>query len=120
MRIDLAQYREMEVFTQFSSDLDEATKAQLDYGKSIMELLKQPLGRPLSSSEQVITLWVATHKVMTGIPVKEIKAFQMDMLAYFEKEHPEICQEIEEKKVLSDELGARILKMAEEFKNKNR
>ena len=120
MRIDLAQYREMEVFTQFSSDLDEATKAQLDYGKSIMELLKQPLGRPLSSSEQVITLWVATHKVMTGIPVKEIKAFQMDMLAYFEKEHPEICQEIEEKKVLSDELGDQILNIAEEFKNKNR
>lgn len=120
IRLDLAQYREMEVFTQFSSDLDEATKAQLDYGKSIMELLKQPLGRPLSSSEQVITLWTATHKVMTGIPVKEIKAFQMDMLAYFEKEHPEICQEIEEKKVLSDELGARILKIAEEFKNKNR
>ena len=120
MRIDLAQYREMEVFTQFSSDLDEATKAQLDYGKSIMELLKQPLGRPLSSSEQVITLWVATHKVMTGIPVKEIKAFQMDMLAYFEKEHPEICQEIEEKKVLSDELAARTLKIAEEFKNNNR
>ncbi len=120
MRIDLAQYREMEVFTQFSSDLDEATKAQLDYGKSIMELLKQPLGRPLSSSEQVITLWTATHKVMTGIPVKEIKALQMDMLAYFEKEHPEICQEIEEKKVLSDELGDQILKIAEEFKNKNR
>ena len=111
LRIDLAQYREMEVFTQFSSDLDEATKAQLDYGKSIMELLKQPLGRPLSSSEQVITLWVATHKVMTGIPVKEIKAFQMDMLAYFEKEHPEICREIEEKKVLSDELGEQILKV---------
>ena len=120
MRIDLAQYREMEVFTQFSSDLDEATKAQLDYGKSIMELLKQPLGRPLSSSEQVITLWTATHKVMTGIPVKEIKAFQMDMLAYFEKEHPEICQEIEEKKVLSDELGDQILNIAEEFMNKNR
>ena len=120
MRIDLAQYREMEVFTQFSSDLDEATKAQLDYGKSIMELLKQPLGRPLSASEQVITLWVATHKVMTGIPIKEIKGFQMDMLAYFEKEYPEICQEIEEKKVLSDELGDRILKVAEEFKNKNR
>ncbi len=120
MRIDLAQYREMEVFTQFSSDLDEATKAQLDYGKSIMELLKQPLGRPLSACEQVITLWVATHKVMTGIPVKDIKKFQMDMLAYFESEHREICQEIEEKKILSDELGERILKAAEEFKNKNR
>ena len=120
MRIDLAQYREMEVFTQFSSDLDESTKAQLDYGKCIMELLKQPLCRPLSSSEQVITLWVATHKVMTGVPVKDVKAFQMDMLAYFEKEHPEICREIEEKKVLSDELGEQILKAAEEFKNKNR
>ena len=120
MRIDLAQYREMEVFTQFSSDLDEATKAQLDYGKCIMELLKQPLGRPLSAAEQVITLWVVTHKALTGIPIKDVKKFQMDMLAYFEREHPEICQEIEEKKVLSDELGEQILKAAEEFKNKNR
>ena len=120
MRIDLAQYREMEVFTQFSSDLDEATKAQLDYGKCIMELLKQPLGRPLSAAEQVITLWVVTHKALTGIPIKDVKKFQMDMLAYFEREHSEICQEIEEKKVLSDELGEQILKAAEEFKNKNR
>ena len=120
MRIDLAQYREMEVFTQFSSDLDEATKAQLDYGKCLMELLKQPLCRPLSSHEQVITLWVATHKMMTDIPVKEIKSFQMDMLEYFQKKHPEICSEIEEKKVLSPELGDQILKAAEEFKNRNR
>ena len=64
IRIDLAQYREMEVFTQFSSDLDEATKEQLAYGKRLMELLKQPLGRPLSLHEQVITLCTATHKVM--------------------------------------------------------
>ncbi len=120
MRIDLAQYREMEVFTQFSSDLDEATKAQLDYGKCLMELLKQPLCRPLSSHEQVITLWVATHKMMTDIPVKEIKSFQMDMLEYFQKKHPKICSEIEEKKVLSPELGDQILKAAEEFKNRNR
>ena len=56
IRIDLAQYREMEVFTQFSSDLDEMTKEQLAYGKRLMELLKQPLGRPLSMAEQVITL----------------------------------------------------------------
>ena len=87
---------------------------------ALWNFLKQPLCRPLSSSEQVITLWVATHKVMTGVPVKDVKAFQMDMLAYFEKEHPEICREIEEKKVLSDELGEQILKAAEEFKNKNR
>ena len=85
-----------------------------------MELFKPPLCRPLSSSEQVITLWVATHKVMTGVPVKDVKAFQMAMLAYFAKEHPEICREIEEKNVLSDVLGEQILKAAEEFKNKNR
>mgnify|MGYP000037214209 FL=1 len=62
VRIDLAQYREMEVFTQFSSDLDEATKAQLAYGGCLMELLKQPLCNPLALHEQVITLWTATHK----------------------------------------------------------
>lgn len=120
MRIDLAQYREMQVFTQFSSDLDETTKAQLDYGKCLMELLKQPLCRPLASHEQVITLWVATHKLLTDIPAKELKAFQMDMLEYFEQKHPEIKEEIAEKKVLSDELGEKILEAAKEFKNRNR
>ena len=120
MRIDLAQYREMQVFTQFSSDLDETTKAQLDYGKCLMELLKQPLCRPLASHEQVITLWVATHKLLTDIPVKELKAFQMDMLEYFDQKHPEIKEEILKTKVLSDELGEKILEAAKEFKNRNR
>ena len=120
MRIDLAQYREMQIFTQFSSDLDETTKAQLDYGKCLMELLKQPLCRPLASYEQVITLWVATHKLLVDIPVKELKAFQMDMLEYFDQKHPEIKEEILEKKVLSDELGEKILEAAKEFKNRNR
>lgn len=120
MRIDLAQYREMQVFTQFSSDLDETTKAQLDYGKCLMELLKQPLCRPLASHEQVITLWVATHKLLTDILVKELKAFQMDMLEYFDQKHPEIKEEILKTKVLSDELGEKILEAAKEFKNRNR
>ena len=120
MRIDLAQYREMQGFTQFSSDLDETTKAQLDYGKCLMELLKQPLCRPLASHEQVITLWVATHKLLTDIPVTELKTFQMDMLEYFEQKYPEIKEEILDKKVLSDELGEKILEAAKEFKNRNR
>ena len=120
MRIDLAQYREMQVFTQFSSDLDETTKAQLDYGKCLMELLKQPLCRPLASHEQVITLWVATHKLLTDIPVTELKTFQMDMLEYFEQKYPEIKEEILKTKVLSDELGEKILEAAKEFKNRNR
>ena len=120
IRIDLAQYREMEVFTQFSSDLDDATKAQLDYGKCLMELLKQPLCRPLASHEQVITLWAVTHKVLTDIPIKEVKKFQMDMLEYFDTKYPEIREEINGKKVLSEELGKKILKVAEEFKDRNR
>jgi len=76
VRIDLAQYREMEVFTQFSSDLDEATTAQLKYGSCLMELLKQPLCSPLSLHQQVITLCVATHKLMVDVEKKEIKKYQ--------------------------------------------
>ena len=118
IRIDLAQYREMEVFTQFSSDLDESTKEQLAYGKRLMELLKQPLGRPLSLHEQVITLCVATNKLMLDIDTKKIKEFQMDMLAFFDREHKEIGKAIDEKKVLDDELKEQILAAAKEFKER--
>lgn len=116
IRIDLAQYREMEVFTQFSSDLDAATKEQLAYGKRLMELLKQPLGRPLSLHEQVITLCVATHRLMLSVDVDKIKEFQMDMLAWFDEKHPELGNEIEETKVLSDELIQKIVDAANEYK----
>ena len=116
IRVDLAQYRELEVFTQFSSDLDEMTKEQLAYGKRLMELLKQPLGRPLSMAEQVITLCTATHKLMLDVDVKKIKTFQMDLLGWFENKHPELVNEITEKKALSDELTEDILKAAKEFK----
>ena len=117
IRIDLAQYREMEVFTQFSSDLDAATKEQLEYGSSLMELLKQPLGHPMSMHEMVITLCAARNKVLLGIPVKEVKKFQMDMLNYFATVHPEISEEIEQTKALSDELAAKIVETAKEFKD---
>ena len=116
LRIDLAQYREMEVFTQFSSDLDDATKEQLEYGSGLMELLKQPLGKPMSLTDKVITLCVARHKVMLGIPTAKVKGFQMDMLSYFASAHPEIAREIEETKDLSKELSQKIVEIAEEFK----
>ena len=118
VRIDLAQAREMESFTQFSSDLDEATKNQLKYGSCLTELLKQPLGRPLSLHEQVITLCVATNKLMLDIDTKKIKEFQMDMLAFFDREHKEIGKAIDEKKVLDDELKEQILAAAKEFKER--
>ncbi len=116
IRIDLAQYREMEVFTQFSSDLDAATKEQLEYGSGLMELLKQPLCHPLSLHEKVITLCAATHKVLLGVEKTKIKQFQADLLHYFDAEHPEIGREIEEKKALTDELIEKIVETAKEFK----
>ena len=117
VRIDLAQYREMEVFTQFSSDLDEATTAQLKYGSCLMELLKQPLCSPLSLHQQVITLCVATHKLMVDVEKKEIKKYQKDLLEYFDNVYPEIGKEIETTKQLSDELVEKIVKAAEEFRD---
>ena len=116
IRIDLAQYREMEVFTQFSSDLDAATKEELEYGSGLMELLKQPLYHPLSLHEKVITLCAATLKVLVGVEKTKIKQFLYDMLQMFEIEHPEIGQEIEEKKVLTEELIDKIVETAKEFK----
>lgn len=115
VRIDLAQFREMEVFTQFSSDLDENTKEQLIYGKGLMELLKQPLCHPLSMAEQVITLVAATNKLFLNVDIKKVKQTQMDMLAYFKDAEPDVIKEIEEGKVLTDDLKEHILEAGKEF-----
>ena len=116
IRLSLAQYREMEIFTQFSSDLDANTLELLQYGRGLMELLKQPLCAPLSMHEQVITLVAATGKVMLDVEPAKIKKFQTAMLAYFEERYAEIGREIETQKTIDDELIARIRAVAEEFK----
>ena len=115
IRIDLAQYREMEVFTQFASDLDDATKAQLQHGKALMELLKQPLSHPLSMHEQVFTLCMATDGVFDKIPTRQVKQYQKDILDFMDLKHPEIGKEIEQTKALSDELRQKIKDAAAEF-----
>ena len=115
IRIDLAQYREMEVFTQFASDLDDATKAQLQHGKALMELLKQPLSHPLSMHEQVLTLCMATDRVFDKIPTRQVKQYQKDILDFMDLKHPEIGKEIEQTKALSDELRQKIKDAAAEF-----
>ena len=116
LRIDLAQYREMEVFTQFSSELDKSTKNLLDHGNRLVELLKQPLSKPLSLHEQVILLFVANNKLMLNIPVKEIKTFRRDLIEFFENKYPNILEEIDTKKALSDELICQIIDATKEFK----
>ena len=117
IRIDLAQYREMEVFTQFSSDLDPATVEQLKYGKGLMELLKQPLCKPFSMPQQVIMLCAATGKVMIDVPVEKIREFRTGMLEYFAKSQPAIIRELETAGQLSDSLRDQIVKAAEEYRD---
>ncbi len=119
LRVDLAQFREMEVFTQFSSDLDEETKAGLNYGKGLMELLKQPLGHPMSLAQQIVTLVGAIGKKFVGVPVEELKAYQGKLLEYFADNRSDIMDEIQQGKVLSDELKQEILNAIDEFGKAN-
>lgn len=116
LRVDLAQFREMEVFTQFSSDLDEDTKTQLKYGGGLMELLKQPLTHPMSLAQQVVTLVAATGKRFIDVPRDKVKAFQAEMLNYFETHHEDIMSEINTQKVIDDELRESILSTVDEFR----
>lgn len=103
LRLDLAQYREMEVFTQFSSDLDEATSKRLKYGKNLMELLKQPQAHPFSLHEQVIILCAAIGHAMDEIPVERILEFRAEMLRNFELTEGDLCRRIDDTGVLSPE-----------------
>ena len=118
LRIDLAQYREMAVFTQFSSDLDESTKTQLTQGAILMELLKQPLGRPLSLGEQVVTLVLALHKEFLDVDKKEVKSLQNRILQYFEEKEPEILRNIEISGMLADDLVEQIISVYHDFRKK--
>jgi len=115
LRVDLAQFREMEVFTQFSSDLDDETKASLAYGEGLMQLLKQPLGNPMSLSQQVVTLVAAIGKRFVGIATDDIKKYQGAMLDYFAENKSDIMSEIESLKVLDGSLREQILNAVDEF-----
>ena len=118
IRIDLAQYREMEVFTQFSSDLDDMTKEQLQYGKGLMELLKQPLCHPMSLADQVITLVAANKRMLLDVDIKQMKEFQGRLLDFFKIEHKDVVDAINEKKVLDDGITEKIVEAVKEFKSR--
>lgn len=115
VRIDLAQYREMEVFTQFSSDLDDNTKKQLNHGKALMELLKQKLCHPYSLHEQVMILTMANNGVFDEVPTKEVKDYCREVLDYIDLKHGEIAEKIETEKVLTEEISKAIIDAAHEF-----
>lgn len=116
MRIELAQFREMEVFTQFSSDLDPATQAMLDHGHVLMELLKQPLYHPLPLWKQVCLLCVASERLLDDIPLADIREFTNNLLAHLEQNQSQLIQEIQSTGKLSDEAKADLLATTEAYK----
>lgn len=118
IRLDLAQYREMEVFTQFSSDLDETTKRQLTYGQSLMRLLRQPQYHPMSQHDQVITLVSALHHVMQDVSLDDMGRFHTELIKYAEKNMSDVCRRVDTTGQLSDPDREEILKVAKEFLEK--
>lgn len=115
IRLDLAQYREMQAFSQFSNDLDASSVRQLKYGAGLMQLLRQPNNSPLSLQRQVITLICAQAKLFVDVPVKEIKTVQKELIAHFEQQHNDICHRITVGKTYSEELKNDIIQVARQF-----
>lgn len=115
LRVDLAQFKEMEIFTQFSSDLDQSTTDLLNHGHMLTELLKQPLYNPLPHHEQVILLYAAQHGFMKNVPLKDIKKYRSDLMTYVRSYGQDIISEIDEKRVLTDDLAERIERILTAF-----
>lgn len=115
LRIDLAQFKEMEIFTQFSSELDQSTTDLLNHGRMLTELLKQPLYRPRPHYEQVILLYAAQHGLFNYVDTKELKHYTDDLMSYIRSYGQDIIDELETNKVLTDDLAERIEKIVTAF-----
>ncbi|HIU49176.1 MAG TPA: F0F1 ATP synthase subunit alpha [Candidatus Avimonoglobus intestinipullorum] len=115
IRLDLAQYREMEVFTQFASDLDDATKKQLTYGQGLMQVLRQEQNKPYKQQEQVIILVVVLNHLLQDVPINGIRAVLGALLQHFHEQHAEIAERIDADGLLSDDCREQILSIAKEY-----
>ena len=118
LRLDLAQYREMEVFMQFAGDLDALTRKQLFYGQGLMRLLRQPQYKPYSQAEEVVLLVCALGHVMENVSPSGINAFANGLIAWMKEWHPDFFKEIESTCELTPELKQRILTAAADYRAK--
>ena len=116
LRIDLARYRELEVFTQFSSDLDPDTRKALDHGKRMMALLRQPRCTPMAVSRQAVILYIATNGLLGDVPVEQVSAFANDFVSLLEREQPALIAEIDETGALSGAATEQIRTTLESYK----
>lgn len=117
LRLDLAQFREMEAFAQFGSDLDKATLAQLERGRRLVQVLKQPQYKPLSVEQQVLLIFAGTNGYLDEYPEAAIAKYESELYQFIESRHPEVLAEIKEKKKISDEFADQLSKVLEEFKS---
>ena len=116
LRLDMAQYRELEAFAQFGSDLDKATQRQLNRGQRLVEILKQPQYQPMSAEKEVAILFAGANGYLDEWPVEAVAEYERQMLEFLESRYPEILNEIKEKNDISDELDAKMKKALDEFK----
>src|SRR5216110_1399663 len=116
LRLDLAQYRELEAFTQFATELDPATQKQLARGARVVEVLKQPQYQPMPVDQQVIVIFAVTNGLIDDVNVPEIKEWEQGLLQFMAAQHPEIADEIRTKRALSDDVSGRLKKAIEEYK----
>ena len=116
LRLELAQYREMAAFAQFGSELDKATQAQLERGKRLVEILKQPQYKPISVERQVVLIFAGNNKYLDGIDPSHARKYEAELYQYLDASAPEILETIRKKKVIDDELKAALHKTLGEFK----
>jgi F-type H+-transporting ATPase subunit alpha len=116
LRLDLAQYRELEAFAQLGTELDKATQAQIERGRRMTELLKQPRYVPMPVEKQIAVIFAGTRGFLDDVPVEKVRQFEEGLLKFLEGNYPQILTDIKEKKVLSEELEKELEKAIKEFK----
>jgi F-type H+-transporting ATPase subunit alpha len=115
LRLDLAQYRELAAFAQFGSDLDKATQAQLNRGRRLVEILKQPQYQPLAVEKQVVIVYAATKGFIDPVAIEDVRKYEEDLYRFLESRHPEVLKRIAEKKILDDDLKGALESALKEF-----
>jgi F-type H+-transporting ATPase subunit alpha len=118
LRLDLAQFRELEAFVQFASELDKATQQTINRGLRLVELLKQEPYSPISVEKQIVAIYAGTNGYLDDIPVESVRKFEKELYAYLDREVPDVLKDIKEKKALDDDLKRRIETALKDFKSK--
>ncbi len=115
LKLDLSQYQEVLDFAQFGSDLDSSTRKQIDHGRHVVELLKQPQYAPLSTADQIVLLFANKNGLLDEVPLKDIRDYEAELLTEINHVHPQLLREIEEKKVISEDLHKQLLEIVSVF-----